>query len=166
MRRFVESTLAVILFLTCSQVIFAQNDTLQAHNKISELIKTGQVSRISIIHVPSDLESRTRIYQQALRRLTWIELSFSKPSEEGVIEPLQAALEELKTGKPSPVYDVRWRILLFDVAGKERGAVFLDRTGKFVQIGDIYLQVQGKTLAWLRKSVHDALRQPALDRPF
>jgi hypothetical protein len=47
---------------------------------------------------------------------------------------------------------------VFDALGKERAALFLDRTGQFVQIGDTNLQVQGKTLVWVRKTIGNALR--------
>ena len=147
-----------MVLLNCNAVIVAQSDAMQALKKISDLFKASEVSRISIIHVPSDLETRTRIDQQALRQLTRIKLSFTKPGEEGIIEPLQAALEELKTGKPSSVHEVRWGILFFDASGKERAALFLDRSGQFIQIEDSHLQVQGRTLAWLKKIVHDAFR--------
>ena len=146
------------MLMNCMEVIVAQSDAKKAHDIVSALFKASQVAKISIIHVPGDLETRTRIDQRALRQLSRIELSFNKPGEEGILQPLQAALEELNTGKPSPVHEIRWGILLFDGSGKERAAVFLDQSGQFMQIGDTDLQVQGKTLAWLKKSAHDAFQ--------
>lgn len=150
--------LTVLVLLSCTAVLIAQDDGKQARSIIVDLLKANQVSRISILHLPSDLETRTRINQHAIRRLTRVELSFTKPAEEGIIEPLQAALEELRTGRPCPVHEVRWGILFLDGSGKERAAVFLDRSGQFIQIGDTNLQVQGKMLAWVTKSIHDAFR--------
>jgi hypothetical protein len=104
-------TLILLMVLSCNAIIVAQHSATEAHNQISDLLKSNQVSKISVIHVPSDLETRTSIDQQALRRLTRIEFSFTKPGEAGMIEPLQTALEELQSGKPSAVHDLRWGIL-------------------------------------------------------
>lgn len=158
MKRALKLTLIIAVFLNRTANIVAQDEAMRAQSKIYDILKTTEVAKISIIHVPGDLETRTRIDQQALRRLSRIELSFTKPAEEGIIDPLQTALEELKTGRPSPSHEVRWGILFSDGSGKERAALFLDRSGQFIQVGDTNLQVQGKTMAWLKKSIHDAFR--------
>lgn len=148
----------MVVLSNCTAAIAAQSEAMKAHSKISDLLKRNEISRISVIHVPINLETRTRIDQEALRHLSFIELSFTKPREAGIIEPLQTALEELKKGIPSPVHEVRWGILFLDGSGKERASMFLDPSGQFIQIGDTNWQVQGKTLAWIQKSIHDALR--------
>jgi hypothetical protein len=95
MKRALESTLKTLVLLSFTAVAVAQGGAVQAHQKIVDLLKAGEVSKIVIIHVPGDLETRIDIDQQALRRLTRIEFSFTKPGEERIIEPLQTALEEL-----------------------------------------------------------------------
>jgi hypothetical protein len=37
--------------------------------------------------------------------------------------------------------------------GKEQAAMFLDMTGKYVQVGDARLQVQGKLMTWIKTTI-------------
>jgi hypothetical protein len=134
----------------------AQEGDSKAYAQIFDLLKTNQVSRVAVIHLPSNIETRTAMNQQALRRLRRVELSFTKPQEGGLLDALQAALGELRAATSSPEHEVRWGILFFDAAGKERAAIFLDSTGRFLQAGEARLQVQGKILACIKKMIHDA----------
>lgn len=135
----------------------SQESISKVYDHVFELITTDQVSRVSIIHVPTYIETRMRIDQQTLRRLSNVEVVFANPKEGNLLNGLQSAVGELRTAVRAPEREVRWGILLFDVTGKERAAIFLDSTGRFVQVGDIRLQVRGATLAWIRKTIHASL---------
>lgn len=135
----------------------AQSAALEAH-KLSERLTSIQISKVSVIHVPSDLETRIRINPDTLRHLSWITLSFDRPGEHGLLQALKAALQETKVGKFAPEREVRWGLLLVDSSGKERAAVFLDSTGQYAQVGHSCMHVQGRTLAWIKDNIRYALR--------
>ena len=63
----------------------AQEGDSKAYAQIFDLLKTNQVSRVAVIHVPSNIETRSAMNQQALRRLRRVELSFTKPQEGGLL---------------------------------------------------------------------------------
>jgi hypothetical protein len=135
-----------------------EEDTGKAYDQISELIVTKSVSRVSIIHVPTRIETRTAINQQTLRRLSRIEVSLTNLQEGGLLDTLQSSLGELKTAASSPQHEVRWGILFFDARGKERAAIFLDSTGQFAQVGELRLRVEGKMLVCAKNMIDDELR--------
>lgn len=151
--------LAVFLALFCAVPIgSAQEEATKAYDQISDLIVANRVSRISIVHVPTRIETRTAINQQTLRRLSRIDVSFTKLQEGRLLDTLLSSLGELKTASPSPEHEVRWGILFFDALGKERAAIFFDSTGQFAQVSGFRLHVQGKTLISVKKMIDDELR--------
>lgn len=148
----------VFSFLSTASFADAQTEGSNIYNQISALFNANKVSRVSIIHVPSYIETRTRINQQALRQLSPFEFSFTKPREGAVLDRLETSLDELKAATPEPEHEVRWGILFFDAGGKEQMAIFLDATGQFIQVGEVRLRAQGKALACIRNIMQRVLR--------
>ncbi len=136
----------------------AQEDGRTVHDRLSNLLTSGQVSRVTVIHVPSDIQTRTRLDQRALRALSPIEFSFTKLDEGGFLDSLRSGIGEISKAKPAEVHEVRWGILFVDAAGKERAAIFLDSTGRFMQVDRSRLVVQGQLLASMKKMIRDAIR--------
>lgn len=136
----------------------AQEDVNAIHDQLSDLLKADQVSRITIIHVPSYIETRTRIDRDGLRALSRVEVTFKKPTDGKLLESLRMALNELKTAKTTTQHEVRWGLLLIDNTGKERSGVFLDITGHFLEVDGTYLLVEGRTLTWIRQNIEEALK--------
>ncbi|MGE5206852.1 MAG: hypothetical protein ACM3PW_14645 [Chlamydiota bacterium] len=98
--------LVTLLLLWMTTGSSAQSAVPEAH-KLSELLTNTQISKVSVIHVPSDLETRIRINPDTLRHLSWITLSFDRPGEHGLLQSLKAALQEMEMGKLSPEREVR-----------------------------------------------------------
>ena len=150
--------LVVTLLVAVSPVPIASGQAAasKSYYEISSLLSSGSISRICVIHVPTRIETRTRIDPRALRRLSQIELC-SHLERGGFLDNLQNSLTELKTSTPSSDHEVRWGIFFLDSQGKERAAIFLDTTGQFAEIGESQLHVEGKILACIRRMIKDEL---------
>jgi hypothetical protein len=122
------------------------------------LLTSGHISRLTIIHVPSDIQTRTRLDQRALRALSPIEFSFTKLDEGGFLDSLRSGVGEIRTAKPADVHEVRWAVLFLDSGGKEQAAIFIDSTGRFMQVDRSSFLVEGRSLASVKKMIHDAIR--------
>jgi hypothetical protein len=158
--------MAVISLIFCmSTGAITQNNASAEYSRISDLLKhdngpfrSVKVSKIVIIHLRTDVENYAGINPQSLRRLRQSELSLSEPEGSGLLNSLLAASSELKTATESPEHEVRWGILIIDPLGKEQAAMFLDMTGKYVQVGDARLQVQGKLLTWIKTTIASSFK--------
>lgn len=136
----------------------AQADGRAVHVRLSNLLTSGHISKVTIIHVPSDIQTRTRLDQRALRALSPIEFSFIKLDEGGFLDTLRSAVGEIRTARVAEVHEVRWGILLVDSAGKEQAAIFLDSTGRFIQVDDGRFLVQGQMLTSIKQMIRDSIR--------
>jgi hypothetical protein len=157
MRKFLKLLCVLALFISYKLTAVAQTDPSQGYDKLSQLVKGEQVSKIVIIHLRNDVETITRINSRDLRRISESEVSFTKPDRGRLLDMLLDAAGELRNGKTSDEHEVRWGILLFDRLGNERAALFLDFTGNYVQIDDARLQVQGKTMKWIQATLCHSL---------
>lgn len=148
--------LVATLLLAVSTVPTASGQASKSYDEISSLLSSGSISRICVIHVPTRIETRTRIDARALRRLSQIELC-SHLERGSFLDDLEHSLTELKTSTPSRDREVRWGILFLDAQGKERAAIFLDPTGQFAEIAESQSHVEGKILACIRRMIKDEL---------
>jgi hypothetical protein len=156
--------IAISLVFCIGTSTVSQNNAVAEYSKISALLKhdngtfrSVKVSKIVIIHLRNEVETRARINPKSLRRLRQSELSLSEPEGSGLSDSLLAATGELKTATESPEHD-RWGILIIDPLGKEQAAMFLDMTGKYVQVGDARLQVQGKLMSWIKTTISSSFK--------
>jgi len=147
------------MFLTmfCPHVAAGQQNADMTRKSIDSLLASGEIARVSIIHVPVSLETRTRINQETLRKLSRIEVSFMDLKNGSFCDGLRASLVELSSAKSGPDREVRWGVLFLDQDGKERAALFFDQTGRFLQVRDDRYTVDGKMLGWLIRQIREAL---------
>lgn len=145
------------LFVGSSSAI-AQQDRQKAHDNLLDILKRGEISRVTVLHVRTDLETRTRIDEKMLRNLSPIEISFTKLQSRGFLDGLESALVEIQAAKSSTSHELRWGLLFVDASGKERGSVFIDSTGRFLLIGQSRFEVQGSTLSWIKRTIQEALK--------
>jgi hypothetical protein len=150
---------AVAVFSSSSLIVeSSQASGAGVYVKLSSLLKPQNVARMSIIHRPTRIETPVRMDDKALRQFAETRVTFDRPSEYGLSQKLLTALAEINTAKRSGEHDVRWGILVYDAAGNEHMAIFLDRSGKFVKCEGEWFEVRGETMGWINRSVQEAFR--------
>jgi hypothetical protein len=149
-----------LALLSCGLVVMESSGTsgAAAYSNLSGQIKAQQISKVSLIHRPSNIETPVQIDETALRQFAETRVILEKAGERGITRDLLSSLAELNGAKASNKHDTRWGILLYDPLGTERIAIFLDSSGKFIKVRGEWFAVRGETMAWVRRSLKEALK--------
>ncbi len=145
-----------VLVIALTAIANAQEDGAAAHARLDRLLVSGQVDRLIVLHVPSSVQTRVQINERSIRTLSPVEFTFLRVGTMGQLDELKSSMQEVATAGVSDTHEARWAVLIMDVSGKELAAIFLDSSGKFLQVGNAHLRVQGHILSSLKKMIYDA----------
>ncbi len=113
---------------------------------LSGLLQSRQITRIEILPVPDNLETKTRITPGALRSISRTKVVLADPWESSSFKMLLASLQELRNAKSRENGEVRWAILLSDAAGQEISAIYLSSDGSLAIVQGASLSLRGELL--------------------
>ena len=142
----------------------AQNpssDQRRALDHLADLLNGHQIERVEILHVSDTLETPIRITPETMRQLSRYRVVVERPWELSSFPGLLVALKEVGRATSRNPGEVRWAIVFFDSAGKERSAIFLSRDGKIGAFEGVSLSLQGKLLDWSKGLIRSAFLEPA-----
>jgi hypothetical protein len=121
------------LILTMTGCVSAEaqspKDLNRGVDELSSLLQSRQITRIEILHVPDNLQTRTRITPEMLRTISKTKVVVDSPWESSSFKGLLASLRELKNAESHESGEVRWAILFSDATGKGISAIYLSLDG-------------------------------------
>src|SRR5208282_4043320 len=122
----VASVLALACTMSGARVLGSPlPDTAGKVDELSSFLQNRRITRMEILHVDDNLETRISITPEALRRLSRSKVVIDNPWESASFKGLLGSLQEVKSAKVREIGEVRWAILFFDAAGKETSAIYL-----------------------------------------
>lgn len=143
--------------LFCSTAVAQSSQSLnESADELSNLLQNRQITRIEILHVPDNLQTRTRINPATLRTLSKTKVVVDRPWESSSFDSLRASLQELKNAKSRESGEVRWALVLSDATGKEISSIYLSSDGSLGVFKDTTLALQGRLLSWSKAFIRAA----------
>jgi hypothetical protein len=125
-------------------------------DELSNFLQNRQITRIEILHVPDNLETRTRVSPEVLRKISRTRAILENPWESAHSEGLITSLNEVKSAKTRETGEIRWGILFFDAGGKEISAIYLSSDGSLGIFQGVSLSLTGRVLNWAKSSIRSA----------
>lgn len=154
--------LLFLLLLVASDIGTGQtlpSDRRRELDQLANMLRGRQIERMEILHVPDTFVTVIGITPETVRDLSRYEVVIRKPWELSSLPGLLIALGEVERAPGGPPGEVRWAMLFFDGAGKERSAIFLSRNGKQAFFQGASLSLQGKLLDWSKALIRSAFRE-------
>jgi hypothetical protein len=142
----------------------AQNpvpDQTRASDQLVNLLNGHQIQRIEILHVSDTLETPIRITPETMRQLARYRVVVERPWELSSFPNLLVTVKEIGRATSRNPGEVRWAIVFFDGAGKERSAIFLSRDGKIGIFEGASLSLRGTLLDWSKGLIRSAFLEGA-----
>jgi len=130
------------------------SDVPDALDELSGWISNHRVTRLQILHIRDDIETRSTLTPEMLRRMALTRVVFDDPWDSTSLDGLLAALKSLRNAQHSQILGVKWGILFMDSSGKELSAIFLSSDGTTIFFQGIPLRSRGALLAWIRSSIN------------
>jgi hypothetical protein len=122
-------------------------------DQLADLLNTHQIERLEILHVSDTLETPIRITPETMRQLARYKVVVEKPWELSSFPTLVTGVKEIGRATTRNPGEVRWAIVFFDGAGKERSAIFLSRNGKAGIFNGVSLNLPATLLDWSRRLI-------------
>lgn len=128
----------------------------RSSDQLADLLNGHQIERVEILHVSDTLETPIRITPETIRQLARYKMVVEKPWELSSFPTLITGVKEIGRATTRNPGEVRWAIVFFDGAGKERSAIFLSRDGKIGIFDGASLTLPTRLLDWSRGLIRSA----------
>ena len=123
----------------------------QRLTELSAAISRGEVGRVEILRVSTDLETRTSITPRALEQLYETKLVIRNIAETSLRDKLTKALNQTSASPREQIGDLRWAIIFFSQKEVRMGAFYFDRWGRYGAVNEKGAAFDGSLYSWLKK---------------
>jgi hypothetical protein len=157
-----KATAFISIFVISITVAFvsaearSSKDLNSSLDQVCSFLQNRQITRIEILHVSDNLETRTRITPERLRTMSKTKVVIDNPWESSSFKDLQSSLQELKDAKSRETGEVRWALILSDASGKEMSAIYLSSDGSLGIFHEASLTLHGRLLTWAKGFIKTA----------
>jgi hypothetical protein len=148
-----RSLILFALLAVPAGLVWAQT---QSSDQLVDLLNAHQIERVEILHISDTLETPIRITPETIRQLARYKVIVEKPWELSSFPTLVTGVKEIGRATTRDPGEVRWAILFYDGAGKQRAAIFLSRDGKVGIFNGASLTLPPTLLDWSRRLIRSA----------
>ncbi len=150
----------VVRILTLSLVFFASGTTgfgnvVNANSEQARLhdlamqVAGGSITKIEVLEIPPDIETRTRITPEMLERQFYYKPTFELERGSSPRTKLTAAMESTSVNPQNEAADLRWAMLFYSYEGKRVGAIYFDANGKRGYLDETAVSFTGGLFQWV-----------------
>src|SRR4029077_1911094 len=119
---------------------------------LSLAVSQGEVGRVEILHLPSNIETRAAITPQALEDIYETKLVIRNVAESALRVRMSEALRKTTIQPRDYIPDLRWGVIFYSRQDARIAAVYFDKSGRVGAVNDAAASFQGAFFDWLQSS--------------
>lgn len=154
----------VILFLS-PIIVCAQGDQMKGNSQVQSQVDAlaaklinGEIVKIEIINIPSQVLNRTRITPEMLEKQFHYKLTFRDIRGNIHKNKLVEAIKSMAVQPQAEMADIRWGVIFYGVDDIRVGAIYFNKTGSSGAVGNVPVSFKGNFFKWLDSNFSNCFR--------
>lgn len=124
------------------------NAQLRVH-QLADSLESGSISRVEVLHIPTDILTRARISPQMLEKQFYCKVVFEAVRGPASFGKLSDLMKGASVRPETEAADLRWGILFYSGEGKRIGAIYLNGQGTRGYVDETSVSFAGGLKNWL-----------------
>jgi|SRR5882724_3013968 len=115
-------------------------------------INRGNVGKVEILRLPSNLETRAAVSPEALERIYYTKLVIRDMAAIPWRGKMIEAFKGISVRPRDYIADLRWGLIFYSREDVRIGAIYLDRSGRYGAVNAVGASFQGGLFNWLEST--------------
>jgi hypothetical protein len=144
--------LGMVLFVFAKTMNSSQEPASLVEMRLRSLaasVTNGTVSKIEMLQIPPDIETRIGITPEMLEKQAYYKLTFQQLRGSPLFSKLAAAMKSVSVSPRAEGADLRWGVFFYSDEGKRVGAIYFNARGTRGYVDETSVSFTGGLFAWV-----------------
>jgi hypothetical protein len=144
--------LGMVLFVFAKTMNSSQEPASLVEMRLHSLaasVTNGSVSKIEMLQIPPDIETRIGITPEMLEKQAYYKLTFQQVRGSPLFSKLASAMKSASVSPRAEGADLRWGIFFYSDEGKRVGAIYFNARGTRGYVDETSVSFTGGLFPWV-----------------